>query len=103
MLTALIGNNLEAIKQIALRHHVRKLYVFGSACTNRFEPDSDIDLLLSFDQNRVNLEDYADNYFDLAEELEKLLGRPVELVEEATLQNPYFIRSVNQTKIPILE
>ncbi|WP_138991912.1 nucleotidyltransferase family protein [Larkinella sp. C7] len=103
MLTSLIERNLETIRQIASRHHVNRLYAFGSACTGNFSTDSDIDLLLSFDQKKIKIEDYADNYFELAEELETLLGRPVELVEEVTLQNPYFIRSVNRTKIPILE
>jgi predicted nucleotidyltransferase len=103
MLASLLESNLEPIRQIAVRHYVSKLYAFGSACSNHFSPDSDIDLLLSFDRKSIKIEDYADNYFDLAEELEKLLGRPVELVEEVTLQNPYFIHSVNRTKIPILE
>ncbi|MGA0558632.1 nucleotidyltransferase family protein [Larkinella sp. VNQ87] len=103
MLPPILEQNLEPIRQIALRHHVSKLYAFGSVCTDHFSPESDIDLLLSFDRDTVELEDYADNYFDLAEELEQLLGRPVELIEEVTLQNPWFSRSVNQSKIPLLE
>ncbi|GAB3338681.1 hypothetical protein GCM10027299_50990 [Larkinella ripae] len=103
MLASILTSNLESIRKIAIRHRVRRLYAFGSACTDHFSPESDIDLLLSFDQNKIAIEDYADNYFELAEELETLLGRPVELVEEATLQNPYFIYSVNRIKIPILE
>lgn len=103
MLSSLIEQNLEPIRHIAARHHVSKLYAFGSACTGHFTQDSDIDFLLSFNREKIKIEDYADNYFELAEELEMLLGRPVELVEEVTLQNQYFILAINRTKIPILE
>jgi predicted nucleotidyltransferase len=42
--------------------------------------------------------DYADNYFATAEQLEQIFNRPVDLVTEPSLKNPYFIKSVNQTK-----
>jgi predicted nucleotidyltransferase len=42
--------------------------------------------------------DYADAYFDLAEEFENLFQRQVDLVTDKSLANPYFIASVNQTK-----
>ena len=42
--------------------------------------------------------DYADNYFELAEQLEQLFKRPVDLVTEKSLFNPYFIESVNKNK-----
>ncbi|WP_234734012.1 nucleotidyltransferase family protein [Tellurirhabdus bombi] len=103
MLNTLLQENIDTIRTIAQRHKVSRLYAFGSVCTEHFSEDSDVDFLLSFDRSRIPLEEYADNYFNLAEELETLLGKPVELVEESTLQNPYFIQSVNRTKTPILE
>ena len=42
--------------------------------------------------------DYADTYFDLADKFESLFQRPVDLVTDKSLSNPYFIDSVNQTK-----
>jgi predicted nucleotidyltransferase len=42
--------------------------------------------------------DYADTYFDLADKFEDLFHRPVDLVTDKSLSNPYFIDSVNQTK-----
>jgi predicted nucleotidyltransferase len=42
--------------------------------------------------------DYADTYFEVADTLEKILRRPVDLVTDKSLHNPYFIASVNQTK-----
>ena len=40
---------------------------------------------------------YADNYFGLPEGLEELFGRPVDLVVERAIKNPYFRQSVDET------
>jgi predicted nucleotidyltransferase len=45
--------------------------------------------------------DYADTYFELAEKFEKLFHRPVDLVTDKSLSNPYFIESINQNKLLI--
>jgi predicted nucleotidyltransferase len=55
-------------------------------------PDSDIDLVVSF--NGVGINDYADNYFDLKFRLEELLKRPVDLLEEQAIRNPYFRKEI---------
>jgi predicted nucleotidyltransferase len=70
--------------------------VFGSACSDKFNEKSDIDLLISF--NSMDYGDYADTYFDLADKFESLFQRSVDLVTEKSLSNPYFIDSVNKTK-----
>jgi len=57
---------------------------------------SDVDLLISF--NPMDYSDYADTYFVLADKFENLFHRPVDLVTDKSLSNPYFIDSVNQTK-----
>ena len=41
---------------------------------------------------------YADAYFGLKEELERLFGRPVDLVSLASLSNPYFIREIEASR-----
>lgn len=43
-------------------HKVKTLYAFGSILTNKFNSESDIDLIVDF--VNISLEDYADNYFD---------------------------------------
>lgn len=92
----LISDNLNTIKLLCASHNVNRLYVFGSACTDRFNEKSDIDLLISF--MAMEAGDYADTYFELAEEFEKLFNRPVDLVTEKSLSNPYFIESINKSK-----
>jgi hypothetical protein len=41
---------------------------------------------------------YADTYFDLKEAMETLFQRPIDLVIESAIKNPYFLKSVEQTK-----
>jgi len=89
----LILDNIDEIKTLCIAHKVKTLFAFGSVCTDRFSDKSDIDLLISFDQM-----DYADTFFDLADKFEDLFHRPVDLVTDKSLSNPYFIDSVNQTK-----
>ncbi|MBF0204962.1 MAG: nucleotidyltransferase domain-containing protein [Desulfamplus sp.] len=89
----ILSDNLDKIKELCNAHNVNSLFAFGSVCTDRLNDKSDIDLLISFKQMEHG--DYADHYFTIAEKLEKILNRPVDLVTEASLGNPYFIESVN--------
>jgi uncharacterized protein len=60
-----------------------RLWLFGSTARGDRQPESDIDLLAAFDENRrISLLDIAGLELQLAE----LLGQPVDLVEEGTLK-----------------
>jgi len=98
-MNAIIKDHLSEIHQLCLSHHVTKLYAFGSVVSGEFKESSDVDFLVSFDN--MDPEDYADNYFQLAGQLEHVLNRPVDLVTENSLGNQYFIRSVNRSKLQI--
>jgi len=93
----IITDKIPQIIMLCKKYRVATMHVFGSASTDTFSESSDIDFLISF-QDDVSLEEYADNYFDLMFELDDLFGRNVDLVSEKTLSNPYFIRSIEQTK-----
>jgi predicted nucleotidyltransferase len=84
------------IKKLCEKHKVKSLYVFGSALTDRFNSESDIDLIVEF--SNIEVEDYADNYFDFKFLLQEILKRPVDLLEEKAIKNPYFKQSVNQQR-----
>jgi len=72
------------------------MHAFGSVCTDRFNENSDIDFLISFDN--IPIEQYTDNYFDLHYKLQDLFNRKIDLVTEKSLSNPFFIKSLEQTK-----
>jgi len=97
----LVQNNLKSIQHILHKHKVKRAFVFGSVCTENFNDHSDIDMIVAF-QKRY-FDNYVDNYLSLEAELSKLLQREVDIVAEETIQNPYFIQSVNKTKTPIYE
>lgn len=78
------------------QHRVKTLYAFGSVLTGKFGKDSDVDLIVKFDDMPV--ERYADNYFDFKFSLQDIFDRPVDLLEEQALKNPYFIKELNATK-----
>ena len=77
-------------------HKVKSLYAFGSVLTDAFDKESDIDLIVDF--SNMEVEDYADNYFDFKFFLKDILKRQVDLLEEKTIKNPYFRKSVNQQR-----
>jgi predicted nucleotidyltransferase len=92
----IIDKNIDKIRDVCKQRHILTLFVFGSVLTEHFNETSDIDLLVSF--KSLELGEYADNYFQTAESFEKIFNRPVDLVTDKSLSNPYFINSVNKTK-----
>lgn len=94
----LIEQNLDKIIALCKKYKVNKLCVFGSILTDRFNENSDVDLSVKFDKERIPLPDYADNYLDFLEDLRSLFGRNVDLVTEDSLTNPFFIEELNSTK-----
>jgi len=92
----LIERNMAKLKKLCSKYNVAKLYVFGSANTDQFKDDSDIDFLVTF--NSIDLEKYADNYFDFKFSLEKIFRRKIDLLEEKAIKNPYIKQSINNSK-----
>jgi len=96
---SIINDNIDKIKALCNNYNVKFLFAFGSVCTEKFNDTSDIDLLISF--NSMDYGDYAENYFLVADKFEELFKRPVDLITDKSLSNPYFIESVNKTKTMI--
>ena len=92
----LINNHIETIKNLCVIHKVDKLYLFGSALRNDFNPSSDIDFLVKF--KGIDLARYFDNYIAFKEKLKALFGREIDLLEEQALKNPVLINSINKSK-----
>lgn len=96
---SIIERNIDAIKQLCAIYAVAQMSVFGSVLTDRFNDDSDIDILVTFDA--LPVENYAENYLQLQESLQNLLGREVDLVEDKAIRNPVFRNQVDRTKVQI--
>ena len=99
---AVFAKRLKELSQLLKTHKVKRAYAFGSVVSEKFTDESDIDILVRFEDG-MTPEDYSDNYFNLLFALQKLFNRDVDLVSEAGLRNPYFISAVNRTKQPIYE
>lgn len=86
----------EAIRRLCADLAVRELRVFGSVITEHFDPErSDLDFLVEFinpDQPGI-----FDRYMSLAEGLEVIFQRPVDLVTKQAMKNPVFRHTVNST------
>ncbi len=97
----LIDTTRDKLNNLCEKHNVKELYLFGSILTDRFIDSSDVDILVQF--GSVELEQYADNYFDFKEELELLFKRPVDLVENQAIKNPVFRKVVDREKQLVYE
>ena len=94
---ALIDQNRSAIGLLCRKHGVTRLEIFGSAARGDFEPGrSDLDFLVEFGPEPRT--DLFHRYFGLREDLGSLLGCGVDLVMLSALKNPYFVRSVNESR-----
>jgi predicted nucleotidyltransferase len=94
-------NTLSAYKNeinaLCANHKVKSLYAFGSVLTPNFNTNSDIDLIVDFKE--IDVKDYADNYFDFKFSLQDIFNRPVDLLEEQAIKNPYFKEELNKKKV----
>jgi len=86
----------QEINNLCLQNKVKTLYVFGSVLTDQFSEKSDIDLVVDIDSNDPF--DYADSYFNLKFALQDLLKRPIDLLENKAIKNPFFLRNLDSSK-----
>lgn len=102
MIAPLVEEALPEIRALCKRYGVERMSLFGSAITENFSPEtSDVDFVIDFfDNDRPGL---ADRYLNLAEGLEQLLGRSVDLITERSIRNPVFLEVVKNSKIPIYD
>ncbi|HLA93140.1 MAG TPA: nucleotidyltransferase domain-containing protein [Actinomycetota bacterium] len=91
----------ERLAAICRSRRVRRLVLFGSAARGEAGPSSDTDLLIAFEP--MSPRERADALFGLQEDLEALLGRSVELLEEEAVTNPFLRRSIEQAHVVLYE
>lgn len=87
--------------EICVKFAVTELYVFGSAVSSlRDSNPSDIDFAVRFD-SQIPVEDMADHYFGVIEELEKVLGKSIDLVTLQSVKNHIFKEELEKTMVPL--
>jgi uncharacterized protein len=77
------------------RHHIRRLSVFGSALRPDFRADSDLDILVEFQEGHTP----GLAFFGMEEELSKMLGRKVDLNTPAFLSRYFRDQVMREAKI----
>ena len=82
------------ILQLAVRHGAKRVRVFGSIIRGTATESSDIDLLVAFEPDRSLLD-----LIGFKQDLQDLLGRPVDVVSEGGL-SPYLKDRILQEAKP---
>ena len=94
-----LKDHIEQIKQVCNAYHVKSLFAFGSVVSDKIKAESDIDLIVDIDSKDPI--DYSDNYFALKFKLQDILKRPVDLLEDKALKNPFLKKQIDNTKVLI--
>lgn len=92
---ALEAPPLDELEAICRRWKIRELSVFGSFARGNAQAESDVDLLVEYEPDADwSLIDIA----RLRRELSGLFGRPVDLVRERNITNPYRLTSIRRDR-----
>jgi predicted nucleotidyltransferase len=93
----IVETHKSELAQLCRQFHVRRLEAFGSATRDDFDPSrSDVDLLVEFEPDSTLKA--LHQYFGLKEALEALLERPVDLVVDSAVENPYIRKSIEDSR-----
>lgn len=91
---------MDEIIALCNTHYVVSISLFGSAAKNTMSPDSDLDFLVQF-SDKLDVLDYADNYFNFLNGLETITGKKVDLLSSKSLKNPILKEEIYNTKIDL--
>lgn len=102
-MTPLLQIRETELAELCRKFGVDRLYVFGSAVSGQFDPQkSDVDFLVRLADRRPTGA-YAERYLQLAEGLEQLVGRRVDLVTEESIRNPHLRREIEANRQLVYE
>jgi len=86
---------LEKIAAFCRKWKIKEFALFGSVLREDFRPDSDVDVLVTFEPD----EDFDfDDRLKMQEEIEGIFGRKVDLVEKRLIRNPFRRYDILTTK-----
>lgn len=91
---------IEPIRDYFKTQPVKRAWLFGSFSRGEERPESDIDLLVQYDREKTPVGLFT--IVRIQQQLQDILGRHIDLVEEGTLM-PFAQESAGQDKILIYE
>jgi len=77
---------LKQIEAFCRRWKIKEFALFGSILRDDFRPDSDVDVLVSFEPDGGIT---FDNRVEMLDDLAKIFGREVDLIERDAIRNPF--------------
>ncbi|MGA9756493.1 MAG: nucleotidyltransferase family protein [Desulfobaccales bacterium] len=86
---------LKQIEDFCRRWRIKEFALFGSVLREDFRPDSDVDVLVSFEPGGGIT---FDNRVEILDELAEIFGRGVDLVEKDAIRNPFRRHEILTTK-----
>jgi predicted nucleotidyltransferase len=95
----ILNQHIDQIKRLCELNKVTSLFAFGSVITDKFKPDSDIDLVVDIEDN--DPVSYSNKYFNLKFKLEEILKRQIDLLEQKAIRNRFLKSEIDRTKIQI--
>ena len=97
MLHPTLQSKLPLMIELFKEHKIKSAFAFGSVVSDKFDGESDIDLLINFEDGLEPLE-RGEIWWDLHDSLRAVFNREIDLVIENSLKNPYFIEEINEKK-----
>ena len=86
---------LDKIEAFCRRWKIKEFALFGSVLREDFRPDSDVDVLVTFEPDGGFT---FDNRVEMLDEIAEIFGREVDLVEKDTIRNPFRRHEILKTK-----
>jgi predicted nucleotidyltransferase len=97
MLHPVFESQLPALVKLLKNNKIKSAYAFGSVVSDKFNEDSDIDLLINFEDDVDALES-GERWWVLHDALKNTFNREIDLLIESSLKNPYLIEDINEKK-----
>jgi predicted nucleotidyltransferase len=95
----ILTEHIDQIRRLCELNKVSRLFAFGSVTTNKFSQVSDIDLIVEIDDNDPI--SYSEKYFNLKFQLEEILKRQIDLLEQKAIRNRILKNQIDKTKVQI--
>ncbi len=95
----ILNQHIDQIRRLCELNTVKTLFAFGSVTTDKFNTESDIDLVVDIEDNDPI--SYSDKYFNLKFQLEDILKRQIDLLEQKAIRNRFLKSEIDRTKVKV--